>query len=216
MSSISFRNFKRLDRWYWRSVFSQYYVSSTETKIGRTVRQWLGEDGWLEKQNEPESVREFVYRTSLLEDVSRVDNAIYRGVMSLLLARKVTDIGKDRQALISGPWEEIEDHHVYPKRFLGPYGIKGEAANNLANRTPILRATNGAIGNTAPHVYLADTRVVGADPLGPTLQEHLIDEEIVRTPFTAQVFERFMSDRTSKILAAVANVVGAAPIAETD
>ena len=51
----------RLDRWYWRSVFSQYYVSSTETKIQRTVRQWIGEDGWLEKpENEPESVRDFV------------------------------------------------------------------------------------------------------------------------------------------------------------
>ena len=41
-----------LDKWYWRSVFSQYYVSAPETKIQRTVRQWLSREGeaegWLD------------------------------------------------------------------------------------------------------------------------------------------------------------------------
>jgi len=205
----------RLDCWYWRSVFSQYYVSSTETKIQRTVRQWVGEGGWLEKpENEPESVRDFVYRTSLLEDVSRIDNAIYRGVMSLLLAREAADFGIDRRPLNSVPWEELEDHHIYPKRFLAPYGIRGEAANNLANRTSILRTTNASIGNTAPHVYLADAQIVGDEPIGPTLEQHLIDEGLVRTPFTAEVYAKFTSDRTRQILSAVANVVKTEPIAD--
>lgn len=190
-------------------------MSSTETKIQRTVRQWLGEDGWLSKpDNRPDSVGDFVYRPSLLEDVSRIDNAIYRGVMSLLLSRKAKDFGRDRKTLISAPWEEIEDHHIYPKRFLAPYGIKAEAANNVANRTPLLRATNAAIGNDAPHVYLADAKILGGSPVGPTLTEHLIDEGLVRTPFSEDAFEKFKNDRCQKIMEAVAEVVKSEPIAE--
>lgn len=82
------------------------------------------------------------------------------------------------------------------------------------HKTPILRSTNAAIGNTAPHVYVGDARVVGDAPIGPTLQEHLIDEGLVRTPFTAEVFKKFLEDRTNKILAAVAQVVEVAPVAE--
>jgi hypothetical protein len=44
-------HFNMLDKWYWRSVFSQYYISATETKLQRTVRQWLSREGWLDNPN---------------------------------------------------------------------------------------------------------------------------------------------------------------------
>ena len=54
-----------LDKWYWRGIFSQYYLSAPETKVQRTVRQWLAPSGWLDNPaNEPESVREFSWRSS--------------------------------------------------------------------------------------------------------------------------------------------------------
>jgi hypothetical protein len=194
---ISSEKFKRadehlamLDKWYWRSVFSQYYISATETKIQRTVRQWLSREGeregWLDNpKNEPDSVRDFTYRVSILDDVSRIDNAIYRGVMSLLLARNIRDFGPTRKRAKSVPWEDIEDHYIYPKRFLGPYGLKGEKVNNIANRTPMTRTTNGEIGNTAPHVYLADRRIVGPQAIEPVLTEHLMDPTLALEPFTS-------------------------------
>jgi hypothetical protein len=50
-----------LAKWYWRSVFSQYFGTSGDTKAARTVREWLGDKdkaGWIEvEQNEPESVK---------------------------------------------------------------------------------------------------------------------------------------------------------------
>jgi hypothetical protein len=121
-----------LDKWYWRSVFSQYFISSTETKLQRTVRQWVSGDAqrsaWLDNpSNEPDSVRDFSYRASILNDVSRADNAIYRGIISLLLSRGAADFGRERRRLGLVSWEEIEDHHIYPKRFLGPYGITVKA-----------------------------------------------------------------------------------------
>jgi hypothetical protein len=223
---ISSRKFKHtddhlrmLDRWYWRSVFSQYFISSTETKLQRTVRQWVSGDAqrgaWLDDaSNEPDSVRDFSYRASILDDVSRNDNAIYRGVISLLLSRGACDFGRERRRLALVSWEEIEDHHIYPKRFLGPYGIKGERVNNIANRTPLLRSTNGACGNIAPHVYLKDVGIVGMDPIEPTLKLHLINSEIAVQPFTEKVYEQFMVDRTAQIISAISAVVGTEPLQE--
>lgn len=210
-------DYVRLDKWYWRCVFSQYYVSSTETKIQRTVRQWLGDDGWLVRpESLPDSVKEFVYRPSILEDVSRIDNAIYRGVFSLILARNARDWGPERKLIRDAPWEDIEDHHIYPKRFLAPYGIKGEAANNIVNRTPLLRRTNAAINNDAPHVYLAKHSVVGAAPLDSVLSEHLLDEKLALTPFTEDAYDAFKRARARRIINAIAEAVVADPIAGLD
>jgi hypothetical protein len=210
-----------LDKWYWRSVFSQYFISATETKTQRTVRQWLSregnKDGWLvNPNNEPDGVRDFSFRTSILDDVSRIDNAVYRGVISLLLSRKIRDFGPNRKTLASVPWEEIEDHHIYPKQFLGPYGIKGNRVNNIANRTPLTRTTNGAIGNLAPHVYLTDSRIVGADPIQPVLSEHLIDPELVLKPFTEELYGQIFADRTKKIIEAIGAATDTVPIEGAD
>jgi hypothetical protein len=223
ISSRKFRHtsehLKMLDKWYWRSVFSQYYISATETKLQRTVRQWLSREGemegWLDNpNNEPESVHDFTYRLSVLEDVSRVDNAVYRGVMSLLLSQKIRDFGPSRKMFAMVPWEELEDHHIYPKRFLSPYGIKGERVNNIANRMPLTRVTNSAIGNTAPHVYLADSKVVGSEAIDPVISEHLIDPNLVREPFTEALYERFLAARKAKILVSIGEAVNAEPITE--
>jgi hypothetical protein len=210
---------RMLDKWYWRSVFSQYYISATETKIQRTVRQWMSREGekvgWLDNpDNEPDSVRDFNLRSSIVDDVSRIDNAIYRGVISLLLSRRVRDFSADRRTLVDVPWEEIGDHHIYPKQFLAPYGIKGNKVNNIANRTPLTRSTNGIIGKTAPHVYLADSRIVGSEPINPVLLDHLINPQLVLRAFTAELYDQFLEDRTKRIVAAIGSAADAVPIAD--
>jgi hypothetical protein len=210
---------RMLDKWYWRSVFSQYYISATETKIQRTVRQWISREGeregWLDnRNNEPDSVSNFSYRTSILEDVSRVDNAIYRGVISLLLSRNISDFGRNRRNLGAVPWEEMEDHHIYPKQFLRPYGIRGERVNNIANRTLLTRTTNQEIRNTAPRVYLTDTKIVGPNPVDPTVVGHLIDPSIILKPFMAEVYNEFLTDRSNKLIHAIRDAVDADPLAE--
>jgi hypothetical protein len=210
---------RMLDKWYWRSVFSQYYVSATETKIQRTVRQWISREGeregWLDNlANEPDSVRDFSYHMSILDEVSRVDNAIYRGVISLLLSHSIRDFGRNRRNLAAVPWEDMEDHHIYPKQFLRPYGIKGERVNNIANRTLLARNTNQQIGNMAPHVYLADSRIVGPEPIQPIVVGHLIDPDVIFTPFTEAVYDQFLSDRSKKIIDGIKEAVGAEPLAE--
>lgn len=144
--------------------------------------------------------------------MSRVDNAVYRGVISLLLARKVRDLGAERKSLAAARWEEIEDHHIYPKGFLAPNGFRGEKVNNIANRTPLVRSTNSAIGNLAPHVYLANHEIVGDQPLEDVLTEHLINPRIVLKEFSAELYEEFLASRKKEILATINAAVEADPI----
>ena len=210
---------RMLDKWYWRSVFSQYYISATETKIQRTVRQWVSHEGeregWLDNPaNEPDSVRDFSYHTSILDEVSRVDNAIYRGVISLLLSRRICDFGRNRKNLAAVPWEDMEDHHIYPKQFLRPYGIKGERVNNIANRTLLARNTNQEIGNMAPHVYLTDPRIIGSEAIQPTIVGHLIEPDVILKPFTEAVYGQFLIDRSKKIINGIKDAVSAEPLVE--
>jgi hypothetical protein len=210
---------EKISTWYWRCVFSQYFSGAPDSKVAKTVKEWLGNGsggGWLSGEGkEPESMREFAYRTSLLDDVSRVDTALYRGVMSMLLAAGVKDWGKDKKLLRRVSWRDIEDHHIYPARFLEPYGIKGSAVNNIANRTPLLGATNKAIGKNAPHVYMKDVEVTGPRGLSEeALRQHCISAKLLATPFTENVYKDFRADRTRRLLAHIQELVGMPPLAD--
>jgi hypothetical protein len=214
-------NGEKLIEWYWRSVFSQYFVSATETKIARSVKEWLGEEnkpGWLDDDSkEPESVRDFSFRESILEGVSRVDSAIYRGVMTMLLADEIADFSDKKMILKNAAWSEIEDHHIYPVRFLGPYGLKGESANTIANRTPILKSTNLKINNDAPHQYIKDSQIVGAKGVSAELlDKHGISLPILKEAFSLQVYKSFLQDRSSRLRKKITQLVDSEPIADED
>ena len=86
--------------------------------------------------------------------------------------------------------------------------------NNIANRTPLIRMTNAAIGNSAPHVYLTDPKIVGSDPIEDAVSTHLVDFAAVIQPFTAELYDKFLVDRTERIRFAIRTVVGAEPSAE--
>lgn len=214
----SAEQWQKISRWYWRAVFSQFYSSSPDTKVARTVREFLGNGtpGWLEDDGrEPESVRDFSYRSTLLDDVSRIDAALYRGVMSMLLANDAADWGKDGRRLRSVNWQEIEDHHIYPVRFLGPYGIKGQAVNNIANRTPLFSTTNAAISNDAPHVYLENPAIVGGRGITvEVLQRHCVSRDLLKTPFSKEAYEVFLKDRKARLMALIKELVGTEPLAD--
>jgi hypothetical protein len=200
-------------------VFSQYFSGASESKVAKTVKEWLGNgsgNGWLSgDEREPESVREFTYRVSLLDDVSRVDTALYRGVMSMLLASDARDWGKDTRLLRRADWRDLEDHHIYPARFLASYSIKGSAVNNIANRTPLLKGTNNAIGYDAPHVYINNIDIVGPRGLSEdVLRQHCVSPALLAAPFSKDVYDEFIADRTRRLLERIQQLVGVAPLAD--
>lgn len=210
---------EKITRWYWRCVFSQYFSGAADSKAAKTVKEWLGNgtsQGWLvSDEKPPESYRDFAYRHTLLDDVSRVDGALYRGVMSMLLAADATDWSTDGRPLRRVDWQSIQDHHIYPVQFLNPYNIKGNAVNNIANRTPILVSTNQAIGKSAPHVYLQNIDIVGLSGLSAdTFRQHCASSSILLKPFTKDVYEEFVMDRRQRLLQHIQLLVGTPPLVE--
>lgn len=210
----------KLKKWYWRSVFSGYFSSAPDSNTVKTVKEWIEDGGWFDNdENEPGVVRNFNYFTDILDGVARSDNAIYLGVFSSLLANSLQDFGTDRQPLGSNnqkSWDLIEDHHIFPKGLLSPHGIKGDDVNQVANRTPILRATNQAIKNLAPNTYFNDSSIVGT-PIGREILEgHLIPEEIASTQFSIEVFKDFIQKRKIALIDRITNLVEQDPIVSAD
>jgi hypothetical protein len=213
-----------LSKWYWRSVFSQYFVTSGESRSARAVKEWLGsaggEKGWLDdEKNEPESVKQFNLNANLLQGVARQDDAVYRGVMCLLLARGVRDLKSPQlQVLTQAEVHHFEDHHIFPQKFLRPHGIKGVEANRIANRTPILDKTNRQISNNAPHQYLNDPSVVGAAglPADVLAGHHIPGWVATEGTFSKELYNRFISERQAKLLKEIGQLVEAQPVADED
>ncbi len=203
---------EKLKKWYWRSVFSQYMVSSIESKVARTVKEFISEGGWLDDDSkEPESVKDFNLKTSILDDVYRIDSAVYRGVMCMLISKGIVDIGRERKRLIDCLADEIDDHHIYPSKFLKSCGIKNhEIINNIANRTPILKNTNLKISDQSPSVYLNDPDIVGEGGIPDNvLIGHCIDPNLVKASYRENLFNEFIIKRKEILIKEISKLVGA-------
>ena len=217
--------YDKLTRWYWRSVFSGYFATSGETKAARAVREWLGDGddpkrdqnrapvkGWLEDEgNEPESVKAFSLPSNLLQGVAREDNVVYAGVMTMLFAHEVKDFSNPHRPLTAESVDKIEDHHIFPQKYLNSQAIRGDEANQIANRTPILGTTNRSIGDKAPNVYLNDTAIVGKIP-AEVLSKHHIPVWVATKPsFSCEVFDRFIAERQTLLLKEISSLVNKQP-----
>ena len=211
---------KKLKKWYWRCIFSSYFSGSPDSSTVRTVKEWTDDSVWLDNDtNEPEVVKNFSFFDNILDDVARVDNSIYLGIMSSILSTSPCDFGKDRTLVGSGnqaSWNSIEDHHIYPKGLLASHGIKGEEANQISNRTPILQETNQIIKNKAPDYYLKDTSICKIAINNNDLQKHLIDCDIISTPFSKDIYKQFINSRKQLLIGRIVRLVEQDPITSGD
>jgi hypothetical protein len=129
-ASAEEKAYRRLDKWYWHSVFSQRYDSAVDTKSLQDVREvsrWIEGDGppaWL-KGFGPDDV-------DLNEDETR--SAVYRGLMCLIARAGARDFLTGQPVnLYDATDEHIFAQAVYRKSF--PVDI-------VLNRTLISDKTN--------------------------------------------------------------------------
>ena len=196
-----------LDIWYWRVVFGQYLRGAPETKIARTVREIQGPNGWLSGGNiEPDAVKNFQFRPSEIDDATK-NQIVYKGLFTLMLARRPFDIGSDRRSLRDIPCDEIHDHHIFPQKFLYDNGIKGVKANQILNRMPIWKATNERVSSFAPSVYCSDNELTH-DQLEKDLEYFYgIDvQDLVKT-FSREDYDVFLFSRKDCFLDMIAAAV---------
>lgn len=202
------RDLPKLERWYWCTSISQYLSGAPESKIERTLREWTRSEGWLDRDDSvPDVVRDFTFSKISLDEATK-QTAVYKGCMALMMSKRPKDIGQKRVDLSSLPSSEIEDHHIYPQRYLHSHGIKGAKANGILNRMPVHSETNRRIGASAPETYAPDLGVLQAESPTSELAVFGIDLEILQKPFSKEVFDLFLTSRREQLYKIIAGAVG--------
>ncbi len=171
----------------------------SQAKSSRIVREWRefyrDDDSQL-----PECMKNFGFSPDELDDASK-NGAIYKGVITMIIAEGARDFGQKRTTLRDVRDLDVEDHHIYPQQFLRGFGIKGYAANSVLNRTPILGSTNRAISADAPHTYTTNSAIVGDNVMSDSdFAKHGISGPVLREEFSPALFLKFRVDRRGRLV----------------
>jgi hypothetical protein len=107
--------------------------------------------------------------------------------------------------------ENVDIHHVFPRKWCEDHGIKPAVYDSIINKTPLAYRTNRIIGGTAPSVYLAklekgdsETPSIGPAQLDHYLKSHLINPVLLRS----DAFNAFMEDRQKQLLQLIEHATG--------
>jgi hypothetical protein len=159
--------YRKLDKWYWASVFTQRYDSAVDTKAYQDVvqvRRWL-------MGGEPPEWLTNLSINSIDVDTDESRSAIYRGLMCLIVLEGAKDFITGQPANLN----ECQDDHIFPRaRFR-----KEEKIDSILNRTLISAQSNKIKSDRKPSEYLSSflEHHGNEERLLETLQSHLISRE---------------------------------------
>jgi hypothetical protein len=162
------KDYRKIDRWYWGSVFSERYDSAVDTKSYQDVRD-LGH--WIDGGQAPEWLERLRVEDEDLA-VAESRSAVYRGLMCLVVLQGARDFLTGQGA----PLTTCQDDHIFPKS-----AYRGsQPVDSILNRTLISDKSNKAKGNKRPSEFMAIClRDHGGDEnrLLHTLRSHFISED---------------------------------------
>jgi len=196
-------NINKINKWYWSVIFTERYSGSTETKQTKDFKDLVA---WIRDSKEiPESVTDIRSKLDIMKiDTKYSGSSIYKGIFNLLFRRGAWDFyEKDK---IKFSVKDLEDHHIFPKKFLENKNVKVEK-DIVLNRTLILSSTNRKISKKAPATYIEEMiKIHGREEeVKKILEKHFINEEMfellksVKEDSTSdeitEKFERFMTMR---------------------
>lgn len=174
----------KFNKWYWSSIFTERYAGSVESKIAKDhkeVLEWFSDDNKV--PDVVKEARQLIETSFSLKDRDNRGNSVYKGVFNLLFRNHPNDFYNDDTIKFS----ELDDHHIFPFKFLEKKKYKGNK-NTVLNRTLIHSSTNKSIQAKSPHDYLAhmislegNNRQVVINKL----RSHFISEEMVGLMDTA-------------------------------
>lgn len=187
--------------WYWNSVLSQRYVSSTNETIisDSTMLTEIAKGNKLTNR--------FVFRklqTSInsYEDIisyNKKGSAIYIAILNFINycsggLKNWTNSAKIQFS------EKVDDHHIFPREYLNSLteeGIDSNQINSVANRTLIPKITNIKIGKKAPHIYMKELLGVNTNFCN-VLNSHMIPTDIISGLYEG-FYTDFIDDRAKLI-----------------
>lgn len=177
--------YRKIDVWYWTSVFSNRYDQAVDTRIF-TDFKLIKE--WIEDENK---VPEFISKFNPKEidyDVDKQNSSIYRGVINLITLKGALDFktGQPPQFVRN----KVQDDHIFPKSIY--------KENRIANRTII--STNQSKINKKPSEYFRERiNELGAQRVKEILDSHLIPAQALPSLLNDDL-EGFMELRKLEII----------------
>lgn len=186
---------KKIDSWYWSSVFTGRYSHSSDTVVKRDfdqVKKWLKSD-----KEKPEVIVEIESHNAIEDlDLEKTERgALYKSIMNLLALKIPRDFfsGKVIKLL------NLDDHHIFPKKVNIP-NIDRNKLNSILNRTLIGNDTDKSILNKKPSEYLKIMRnkLDGEENLKKTLESHIINNECYDA-LKENKYEEFIKEREKLI-----------------
>lgn len=201
-----------IDRWFWRSTFSERYGQSSNTQMAndtKAIRELIG--GKLELPGYPLTVG----KEDLLKmRMNRSSGAARNGVLCLLANAKPKHLvtGAD-VSLAKDHFSDLKDpnaHHIFPKNFLKKVLKRYVEEVHLVPNFCFLPADlNNKIKDRPPSEYFADFK--GKDRHNPhfetTLRSHLIPSG-ADSPIWIDDYDEFLRRRVELIWAEILKAVG--------
>ncbi len=195
---------RKLQHWYWSSVFTSRYSGSAEST---SARDFLDMKAWFDDDSaEPPLIAEFAkrFRDLDLRKENKRGTSVYNGIFNLMFLHGARD-WVNRDFLQHGG---LDDHHIVPKSW-GKEHIKDELIDSILNRTPLTAYTNRhVINDRLPNIYLREMiEQNGEKVVQSTLESHLISPNafkiLLQKPFEPEDFEAFISERQRTIQDAI-------------
>lgn len=199
------RRQQQVTRWLWCSVFSRRYEAAANTRAEKDVKEVKE---WFSNNTVPEVIQLFHFDQISLRQTHKPASPIYKGVICLVLSTNPRALdfhtaGEISEALVRSG--KIEDHHLFPKKFLKNHlGItEKEQVNCVLNRTLIHEETNRSIAGRAPSAYLND--ICQEFDVDAVLKTHLIATGPT-SPMRRDDFDEFLAARETQIMAEITRV----------
>lgn len=198
------KNKKKLAKWYWHSVFTGYFDNATESKTAKSIKEILGterEKGWFDEDSLiPQRITSEEVKLEAIDSLTSTQSAQYKAILNLIVLNRSQNLSAERELISSIKGSQLNDHHIYPKKFLTSCGIEVDMRNTILNRTLISSDINLKISDKAPNVYMNDAKYVGKVLTSEELLKHCIPYDITNKEFSKEIYEMFLSQRKTLIL----------------
>lgn len=193
----------KIEQWYWCSVFSQRYSSRIEAASATDMEEVLR---WLDGGQEPDVVKTFSFRADALQEIKTIRNAIYKGVLCLLVRDGSQDWGDGAKLSTNLFYDTRSDHHhIYPKKRWEELGVDKERGDSIVNKTLIGAKVNRSIGGSRPSEYLTTWRErLGQQKFDAVLKSHQVEPATL----ASDDWELFVKTRRETLRALVEQACG--------
>jgi len=186
-------NYKKIDKWYWVSVFSNRYDQSVDTTSAsdmKLLKEWLLDDSKI-----PSFITSFNPK-EIDMDIEKQSSAIYRGIINLIVISGALDFKTGNPPQFDK--EKVQDDHIFPKSLY--------KNNTIPNRTLI--STNISKGNKKPSEYFKEIiDSYGRNRLIEVLKTHLISEKALDCLLENNL-EGFLEERKRVFQSKIEELIG--------